>query len=242
MPWHLIFESLAYFIAFRLYLRERGAAGDFLDTHTRWSVVAAAIGGAAVGSKLLFWMEDPQRTLAHWRQLEYMMGGKTMVGALLGGVLAVEWIKGRLGVTRRTGDLFAIPIAVGIAIGRVGCSLTGIHDDTHGLPTSMPWGLDFGDGTRRHPVALFESVAMMAMVMLLRQVRPPRFAEGDRFRLFLTGYCGWRLAVDFLKPGVRFGDLTVLQWCCAAALAWYARDVWRILRPESFSKGAVSNG
>ena len=228
MLWHLLFESLAYFVAFRLYLIQRRKAGDFLDTHTRWSIVVAAIAGAAIGSKLLYWMEDPARTLHSGFNLEYLLGGKTIVGAILGGTLAVEWMKRRLRVNRRTGDLFAVPLAVGIAIGRIGCALAGVHDDTHGVATALPWGVDLGDGVRRHPVQLYESAAMALLALGLRRVSPPRFAEGDRFRIFLLTYCGWRVFVDFLKPGVRFAGMTSLQWCCVAALLWYSRDLYRM--------------
>jgi prolipoprotein diacylglyceryltransferase len=237
----LIFESAAYFVAFRLYLWERRKGGDFLDTHTRWSVVLAAIGGAAVGSKLLFWAEDPVRTLTHWTSVEYMMGGKTILGAILGGTLAVEWTKRRIGVTRRTGDLFAVPLAVGIAIGRIGCALAGVHDDTHGVATGLPWGIDFGDGIRRHPVQLYEIATMALLTLVLRRIGPPRFAEGDRFRVFLPAYCGWRVLVDFLKPGVRFLGLTTLQWCALAALLWYTKDLVRMLRRNSEWKEAVAH-
>src|ERR1700687_941784 len=118
---HWVFEALAYAVAFRLYLTLRRREGDPLDDDTRWWVIAAAAAGAAVGSKVLYWFEDPRLTLAHWHDPIFLMGGKTIVGALIGGLLAVEWIKHRLGITRRTGDLFALPLCVGIAIGRIGC-------------------------------------------------------------------------------------------------------------------------
>lgn len=242
MLWHFILESLAYAVAFRLYLLERRKAGDFLDPSTRWTIVVAAIAGAAVGSKFLFWLEDPGRTLAHWNSLGYLMGGKTIVGALLGGTIAVEWVKRRRGVTRRTGDLFAVPIAVGIAIGRIGCFLAGIQDDTYGIATALPWGVDLGDGIRRHPVQLYESAAMVLVAFLLARIGPPRYAEGDRFRVLLLAYCGWRVLVDFLKPGVRFGGVTAIQWCCIAALVWYAPDLRRIVFGDPVAKGVVANG
>ncbi len=50
------------------------------------------------------------------------------MGGLAGGLIAVELVKKRFGVTAGTGDLFAIPLAVGIAIGRIGCFLTGLPD------------------------------------------------------------------------------------------------------------------
>jgi prolipoprotein diacylglyceryltransferase len=238
--WHFIFELLAYSVAFRLYVSARQRQGDFLDERSRWSVVVAAIIGAAVGSKVLYWFEDPYKTIAQWRDLTYMMGGKTVVGAILGGTIAVEWAKWRAGIKRRTGDLFAIPLTIGIAIGRIGCFLAGKGDDTYGLPTALPWAVDLGDGVPRHPVQLYEIVAMILLAVLLARIKPPRFQEGDRFRAFVLGYFAWRLAVDFLKPGVHFGGLTFLQWACVAALLWYARDLLRMT--TYFRKTEVLHG
>jgi phosphatidylglycerol---prolipoprotein diacylglyceryl transferase len=238
--WHFAFELLAYSVAFRLYLSARQRQGDFLNERLRWSVVVASIVGAAVGSKVLYWLEDPFKTAAHWNDLTYLMGGKTIVGAILGGIIAVEWTKRRAGIRRRTGDLFAIPLAVGIAIGRIGCFFAGKADDTYGIPTLLPWGIDLGDGIPRHPVPLYEMGAMILLAVLLLRIKPPRFQEGDRFRVFVLAYFAWRFAVDFLKPGVRFGGLTLLQWACVAALLWYARDLLRMtasLRTTEVSHG-----
>ncbi|MGI8958683.1 MAG: prolipoprotein diacylglyceryl transferase [Bryobacteraceae bacterium] len=242
MLWHFVFESIAYVVAFRLYLWQRREHGDFLSTQTRWTIIVAAIAGAAVGSKLLYWFEDPVRTLHEWKNFRYLLGGKTIVGALLGGIIAVECAKWHAGITRRTGDLFAVPIALGIAIGRLGCFLAGIKDDTYGLPTTLPWGVDLGDGIHRHPVQLYEIVAMGALIFLLRHIRPPRFEEGDRFRVFVIAYCTWRVFIDFLKPGVFLGGFTILQWACIAALIWYARDLERLLSRTFTQTEALSNG
>ncbi len=163
MRWHFFFESLAYIVAFRLYVFERRKSGDFLEADVRWTVIVAAVAGAAIGAKVLYWFEDPSRTLRQWTDVQYLLAGKTIVGALLGGTLAVEFVKRRAGLRRRTGDLFAIPLAVGIAIGRVGCFLAGKQDDTYGTVTSLPWGVDLGDGLRRHPVQLYEVAVMLAL-------------------------------------------------------------------------------
>lgn len=229
MFWHFFFESLAYLVAFQLYVFQRRKTGDPLDTSARWQIVVAAAVGAAAGSKILYWMEDPVRTATQWTDVRYLLAGKTIVGGLLGGTIAVEFEKRRAGIQRRTGDLFAAPIAVGIAIGRIGCFLAGKQDDTYGIATTLPWGMDLGDGVYRHPVQLYEMIAMLALAACLSLIRQPRFAEGDRFRIFVLAYYSWRLAVDFLKPEVRFSGLTTLQWTCAAALLWYARDLYRIV-------------
>ena len=136
-------------------------------------MVTAAIAGAAIGSKILAWFEHPVETLAHWNDPLFLMGGKTIVGAFLGGTLLVEWTKRRLGIRSRTGDLFAIPIVIGTAVGRIGCLLSGLDDHTYGTPSSLPWAVDFGDGIPRHPTQAYEIVFLLALVPFLALVFPP---------------------------------------------------------------------
>lgn len=225
---HLLFETLAYAVAFRVCLSLRRRNGDAIDDHRRWWVIAAAAMGAAIGSKTLYWFEAPRLTLQHLRDPAFLLGGKTIVGALIGGLFAVEWMKKRLSITRRTGDLFALPLCVGIAIGRIGCFLTGIEDHTVGVATALPWGVNFGDGVPRHPAQLYEVGFALALgVFLWRRARQPR-REGDLFRIFMVAYFSFRLACDFLKPDVRvFAGLSSIQWACAAMLLYYSRDILR---------------
>jgi phosphatidylglycerol---prolipoprotein diacylglyceryl transferase len=221
---HFFLESLAYLAGFALYRRERQRTGDFLPSPDRTSLMVAAILGAAVGSKLLAWFEDPLFTLRHWSDWAYLLGGKTIVGGLFGGTIAVEWAKARLGISRRTGDLFALPIVAGTAIGRIGCFLAGLRDHTYGSPTALPWGIDFGDGVPRHPTQIYEILFLIALGGLLVRLKAAPHREGDLFRVFLISYSAWRLGIDFLKPDPRFGGLSTIQWCCVAGLLWYARD------------------
>jgi prolipoprotein diacylglyceryltransferase len=224
---HVVFETLAYAVAFRVYLVLRKHGGDALDDGNRWWMIAAAATGAVVGSKALYWFEDPALTLAHWREPAYLMGGKTIVGALIGGLFAVEIAKLHLGIKKRTGDLFAVPLCVGIAIGRIGCFLTGLDDHTAGIATSLPWGVNFGDGIPRHPTQLYEVLFALALGgFLWRRMQRP-YLTGDIFKMFMVAYFAFRLACDFLKPEVRvlFG-LSSIQWACAATLAYYSGDVF----------------
>jgi prolipoprotein diacylglyceryltransferase len=226
---HFFLESLAYLVGFALYRRERRRTGDFLPAPHRTSLVAAAIIGAAVGCKLLAWFEDPALTLRHWSDPAFLLGGKTIVGALFGGTMAVEWTKSRLGIVRRTGDLFALPIVAGTAIGRIGCFLAGLRDRTYGTPTAMPWGIDFGDGVRRHPTQLYEILFLLVLGYLLVRLRAAPHREGDLFRVFLISYCAWRVGIDFLKPDPRFAGLSAIQWSCVAGILWYGRDAKELI-------------
>jgi phosphatidylglycerol---prolipoprotein diacylglyceryl transferase len=224
---HLVFEALAYTTGFWLYRWLRRAYGDPIPERIRWQVVAAAAIGAVIGSRVLHWLEDPAATIAHWQDLAYWLGGKTIVGGLIGGLLAVEWTKKRIGERRSTGDLFAAPLALGIAVGRIGCFFGGLPDHTYGTPTALPWGIDFGDGVARHPAQLYESVFALVLCALLWRMLARPHRDGDVFKAFMVGYFTWRLVIDAIKPDPFFLGFSSIQWACAAMLLYYGKDVAR---------------
>jgi phosphatidylglycerol---prolipoprotein diacylglyceryl transferase len=234
---HWVFEMLAYAVAFQIYFFLRRRRGDSVSDGVRWSVIAAATMGAAIGSKMLFWFEEPLLTWQEWRNPAFLLGGKSIVGALAGGLIAVELLKRHLGVREHTGDLFAVPLCFGIAVGRIGCFLTGLADHTYGGPTSLPWGVDFGDRVARHPAQLYELVFMILLGILLQFFVFPRtqntdiqsrWRSGDAFKLFMVAYMGFRLLLDWLKPEVRVAlGLSSIQWVCLLLLLFYSRDILR---------------
>jgi prolipoprotein diacylglyceryltransferase len=243
-PWqvhpHLFFESISYFIGFRIYLALRRRAGDTVIVPQRWATISLAAAGAAIGARLLAWLANPD---AVWTFGGLMLGGKTIVGGLIGGLIGVEIGKLVMGVRRSTGDLYAPALAVAIAVGRIGCVLTGVADDTSGVPTSLPWGMDLGDGIRRHPTQLYELIVLMAMVVPLWKLArrtmalstlppsPTVLREGDAFKAFMVAYMALRVAVDFLKPyPAVFLGLGVLQWAALLTIAYYGRDIRRWVR------------
>src|SRR5215475_10178168 len=127
---------------------------------------------------------------------------RSVEGALAGGIVAVELYKWRAGISVRTGARFALPLAVGIAIGRIGCFAAGLDDFTYGTPTTLPWAHDFGDGVPRHPVQLYESLAMtvFAVVYVLAVLRRFDFMIENGFYLALGYYGLQRFIWEFLKP------------------------------------------
>jgi len=227
LPAHFLLESLAYMAGFSLYRALRRRSGDALSDERRWTIVAAAAIGAALGSVVLAWLQHALDSPATTHAPLSGWGGKTIVGGLAGGTLVVEVVKRRLGETRRTGDLFVLPLALGIAIGRVGCFLAGLADHTEGGPTSLPWGIDFGDGIHRHPTTLYEIVALGGLAAwAIARSRDPRRHEGDLFRGFFAGYAAFRFALEFLKPDDHdwFG-LSAIQVVCLIVIGCYARDL-----------------
>ncbi|WP_457418166.1 prolipoprotein diacylglyceryl transferase [Roseateles sp. P5_E7] len=195
-----------------------------------FGVLVGLLLGAAIGNKLVFLIERPDVALAIWQQRTLIWPGQSIVGGLLGGLISVEIAKKLTGQTRSTGDAMVLPIAVGLAIGRIGCFLAGLHDDTYGLPTALPWGVDFGDGVARHPTQLYEIAVVLPLGLALHRAR---FATPSLvFKLFLSAYLLWRFGVEFLKPvPVAYPlGLSGIQWTCLVALAVYTPLVLRAWR------------
>ena len=234
VAWHTAFELAAYAIGMRLFLwQRRKLALPVLDDRDRslW-IGVAAIFGAALGAKLGYWIEDPLNAFADFPDWRHLLEGKTIVGALLGGLVGVELVKRAIGAQGSSGDAFALPLIAGISIGRIGCFLSGLDDHTYGNPTGLPWAIDFGDGIPRHPTQLYEIVFLAALAGLLHWRRHAFDRRGDRFRTFMIAYLGFRLVVDFIKPmpWVYFGALSGIQLLCLAGLLYYHRDIPRIAR------------
>ncbi|WP_443748518.1 prolipoprotein diacylglyceryl transferase [Asticcacaulis solisilvae] len=214
LPAHLVFESLAYGVGFRLYLWLR-KQGDRLDDRTRMTALIGAIVGAGLGSKLLGFAEHPELWGLIARNPMYLLAAKTILGGLLGGIIGVEIAKATAGVKTSTGDLYVFPLLAAIAIGRIGCLLTGISDGTWGDATHFALGFDAGDGIIRHPTPLYEIAFLVALAGALWQIRR-RFTlqNGDLFKLFIMAYCAWRFGIEFLKPVTTYtltNSLNIVQ-------------------------------
>lgn len=206
-----------------------------------FAVVVGLLLGAGLGNKLVFLIERPDVALAIW-QGQPLWPGQSIVGGLLGGLIGVELAKWATRQARSTGDGLVAPLVLGIVVGRIGCFLAGLHDDTYGLPTTLPWGVDLGDGVLRHPSPLYEIAFLLALATALHAQRT-RWAPvpGLQFKLFLSAYLLWRLVADGLKP-VREPyalGLSGIQWVCLVALLAYAPLVWRALRRLPHARAAA---
>ncbi|MED1201643.1 prolipoprotein diacylglyceryl transferase [Heyndrickxia acidicola] len=226
---HLLFESLAYFIGFRVYLWTRRK--ERIPVEKALWIVVGAIFGADIGSKAVYWFENPLKTIYEWNRLTYLLEGKTIVGGLLGGLIGVETAKKIIGWEHSTGDDFVFPLIVGMMIGRVGCFLTGLSDHTYGTPTNWITGVDFGDGIKRHPTQLYEIAFLFLLGIVLLRIRtaPSKMLwEGYLFQLFMLGYLSFRLLIDFIKPTPHpYFYLNNIQLACIAGIVYYVQLMFK---------------
>lgn len=149
--------------------------------------------------------------------------GFSMVGGIAGAIASIEAFKWFTGVRGSTGIVFAAPFAATVAVGRLGCFFSGLADFTYGTPTGVPWGVDFGDGIHRHPVQLYESLAMAAMfvVLIQRFVARDRFWLANGFYLVVGWYALQRFVWEFFKPyATLVGPFNLFHVVCLGLLLY----------------------
>ncbi|RZN07912.1 diacylglyceryl transferase [Bradyrhizobium genosp. SA-3] len=168
---------------------------------------------------------------------------RSVEGALVGGIVAIELYKWSAGITVRTGARFALPLALGIAIGRLGCYFAGLDDFTYGTPTGLPIGHDFGDGILRHPVQLYESAAMgvFALLYALAVLNRNGFVVTNGFYLVLIYYGTQRFLWEFLKPyGTLIGPFTLFHLLSLSILLYAAFMLATAPKARSLHERAVA--
>jgi len=240
-PWHLpvhpVCDVLAYSLGFQffLFLRRRMPGPRISAEKSAW-IFIGCIFGAIAGAKLLAWAEAPVLYWAMRHDPNFWFGGKTIVGGLLGGWAGMELAKKVLGVSSSLGDACVYPLILGMCIGRVGCFLTGLSDNTCGVPSSVPWAVDYGDGVPRHPAQVYEILFLLALGAVLWMCRGALKLPGMSFRCFLAAYLAFRFYIDFFKPHwTLFGGLSGIQWGCLLGLAvcaWSLMKLFENAAPE----------
>jgi len=146
--------------------------------------------------------------------------GRTIIGGVLGGWLGVELTKRRLGIPISTGPLWALAIAAGEAVGRIGC---WFHGCCYGKVCSLPWAV-WTHGAWRHPTQFYLSISAALSFLALWRMR-------DRADLFLWGLLFWslsRIVIEPLResssdaPGLAVAACALVAVYAAGRLAWPA--------------------
>lgn len=184
-----------------------------------------------VGARLLFVLLNWHVFAAHLLDIGAVwQGGMSFHGGVAGGVLAAAlYLRARRLPLLPMADAAAPGLALGYAIGRVGCFLNGC---CYGGPTDLPWGVAFPnvpDGLRHHPTQLYATVLNLGlMALLVRLYRRPHHL-GQVMAAYVAGYSTYRFAIESLRKGytadvLAFG-LTQAQvfslLAIAAGLLWW---------------------
>lgn len=192
----------------------------------------AGMVGGLVGAKLVWALEHAGT--GPFMELLLSRGGMSWYGGLAGGLAAGLFLLKRRGLPLLPVVAAATPgLAIGHAIGRIGCFLVG---DDYGTPSSLPWAVAFPQGLPPttvpvHPTQLYECLGLLAIAALLmmsrRRRRSPEFVLGSY--LALAGLL--RFAIQF----IRVYDPVVLGMGVAhvASLAVLIVGAWLIATAPS---------
>ena len=191
-----------------------------------WELTFSVMVGGLVGSRLDFMIEN-------WGDVKddlfgnlFSGTGLIWYGGVVGGALgAVLWARRRDWLGWQLADLACIPLAMGYAIGRIGCQLSG--DGDYGTHSDLPWAMSYPHGTvpttdTVHPTPIYETLAMGLVAMLLWHLRD-RLTGGRLFALYLVLAGLERFLVEFIRrnEAVALG----LTWAQLLSLAMIAGGV-----------------
>src|SRR5512132_463155 len=185
-------------------------------------IFAALIGGL-VGSRLDYIIQNWDQVSGDVFGNVFSGSGLVFFGGLIGGAIGVMiWARWRGFLGWTLFDSAAAPIAIGYAVGRIGCQVSG--DGDYGQPSDLPWAMAYPHGTvpttqEVHPTPVYETFTMGLVTLLLWQLRD-RLAPGMVFGLYLFLGGLERFLVEFIRRNdVVFAGLTVPQLFSVAMMA-----------------------
>ncbi|PQV64514.1 phosphatidylglycerol:prolipoprotein diacylglycerol transferase [Abditibacterium utsteinense] len=203
-------------------------------------VALCGVVGGVLGARLSQWILESSNILAAHPLafLDPRNGGKSLVGGLIFGYLSVAITKRCLGIRRSTGDLWALALPAGEAVGRIGCVLNGC---CYGTPFSGAWAI-FQHGAWRHPTQIYSALAAALIFAILLKLRDKLPREGDLFRLYLALYGVSRFGIEgFRERHFVFGALSMVQLICLETAIFAMIALWLSSRnPQKMKEISVS--
>lgn len=222
LPSYSFFVTLGLVVGLSVYFYESKKQKKMSDNGI--FVVVGALVGGAIGAKILEFAINYDFFIKNIGNPANLLSGRTIVGGLIGGTIGAILTKKALGIKEKRGNLFAPAIAIGVAIGRLGCFFAGC---CYGKPTGLSWwGVDFGDHILRHPTQLYESLFMLGMFIYLEKIKNrPDIKPGQLFKLLMVSYFTFRFFIESIRvEPVIFVGLTVFQIISIVVILYLVRD------------------
>ena len=192
--------AIAFLFAGGLVARrlvEIGEPGDW-----SYELIFCALVGGLIGARVDFLIQNWSDVSADVLGSLFSGSGLVWLGGGVGGAIGVvawAWWRGFLGL--RLLDLCAPGLALGYAIGRVGCQLSG--DGDYGKASDLPWAMSYPDGSvptddEVHPTPVYETLAMGIAALVLWQLRD-RYKPGVLFAIYLVIAGVERVLIEFIR-------------------------------------------
>jgi phosphatidylglycerol:prolipoprotein diacylglycerol transferase len=196
-----------------------------------YEIILAGLIGGIVGARAYFIVENYDSVKNDLLGNIFSGSGLVWYGGALGGALGVgiwAWRRGMFNAVLL--DICAAPLALGYAMGRIGCQLSG--DGDYGKPWDGPWAMAYPHGTvpskvTVQPTPIYETLAMGSVALLLWQLRD-RYRPGVLFAVYLVLAGVERFAVEFIR---RNSDVAIglTQAQLMSAVMILAGAAWLVL-------------
>jgi phosphatidylglycerol:prolipoprotein diacylglycerol transferase len=188
---------------------KRKGLGDELGS----TIITTSMIGGLVGAKLYFVLFEtpPNQDWATLFDQLFSGYGLTWYGGFVVASAGVLWqIRRNNAPLGQVVDSVSIALALGYAIGRIGCQLAG--DGDYGVPTDLPWAMAYPDGVvptleKVHPAPVYETLSHLGIAALLWSVRTRIQTPGASFAIYLILAGVARFAVESIRinPRVLWG-------------------------------------
>lgn len=189
----MILALVSAFICFKLTSTKL----DKDKSKFRLLIIVYALLGGIIGAKLPILIYNYKSLFHYPDNVNLIFSGKTIVGGLIGGFLAVYFLKKRLNINIKTGNDIAAPAALGMAIGRIGCFFGGC---CYGIESPKILGVNFGDGIFRYPTQLYEIVFDLVLFVVFLNIKKKfQLKPGILFRYLLNSYLIFRFFIEFIR-------------------------------------------
>jgi phosphatidylglycerol:prolipoprotein diacylglycerol transferase len=179
--------------------------------------------GGLVGSRLDYLIQNWDKVSNDLLGNIFSGSGLVFFGGLAGGAIGVIiWALRRGVLTWQLADAAAVPVAVGYAVGRVGCQLSG--DGDYGISSNLPWAMSYPDGTvpttnEVHPTPVYETFVMGIAALVLWHLRD-RFAPGVLIGIYLVIVGVERFLIELIRRNDSVvAGLTLPQLVSLGAIA-----------------------
>jgi phosphatidylglycerol---prolipoprotein diacylglyceryl transferase len=199
-------------------LRELGKPADWA-----YEITFAGLIGGLVGSRVDYLIQNYDKVSDDLFGSFFSGSGLVWFGGAVGGAAGILlWARHRRWLTARMVDVTAVPLALGYAIGRVGCQVSG--DGDYGKASNLPWAMAYPDGTAPtrqevQPTPVYETLSMGLVALLLWNLRD-RFRPGALFALYLVLAGLERFLVEFVRRNDELvAGLTLPQVISLAMIA-----------------------
>ncbi len=218
-------------------LSRRYKADLSLATYEKAWLALAAFTGAILTAKIPYLIPG----LPGFKDADSLLiGGKTILFGMVGGYFGVELAKRSIGLKKKTGDSFVVPVAASIAIGRLACFCGGC---CYGIPTDLPWGIVFPkiDDLARHPTQFYESAFHLVAAILAAWMIRRQLLKGQLIKAYFIAYFCYRFVTEYIRPEARIlAGLTAYQWSVLLLIPLFSWLWWLDARSFRQRTGSTS--